>query len=199
MPSDILQIDDIIKTSGIDLQRIGEDLKLYGSLLKALDEQRLEVQKLHSECSAIQATVNNLKIEKEEISRKIKSLLRQHAPFEMEFKEDMNRELHSFAKEIQKKKIENMIENEQMKNRLKAMKAEEREKMILFEKIDASLELLPLVQAARGSTVDNDSLGKAVSKAIQLLVSRLDQVYHATTLVTLKQAINCLKSELVLF
>ncbi len=147
----------------------------------------------------MQATVNNLKTEKEKISRKIKSLLHQHDSIKMEFKEDMNRELHSFAKGIQKKKIENMIENEQTRNRLEAMNAEEREKISLFEKIDAPLELSPIVQAARGITVDNDSLGKAVSKVIQILISRLDLEYHATTIVVLKQAINSPNSELVLF
>ncbi len=198
-PSGILQINDILRTSDIGLQRIGEDLKLYGNLLKTLDELKLRVQKLQTECLGRQAMVNNLKAEQEEISKKIKSLLHQQDSIEMEFKEDMNRQLHSFAKGIQKKKIENMIENEQMRIRLEAMKAEEREKLSLFQKIDAPLEISPLVQAARGITVDNGSLGKAVIKVIQILVARLDQEYHATTIAVLKQAINNLNSELVLF
>ena len=198
-PSDILQINDILRTSDIGMQRIGEDLKLYGNLLKTLDELKLQVQKLQTECLGRQAMVNNLKAEQEEISKKIKSLLHQQDSIEMEFKEDMNRQLHSFAKGIQKKKIENMIENEQMRIRLEAMKAEEREKLNLFQKIDAPLEIFPLVQAARGITVDNGSLGKALIKVIQILVARLDQEYHTTTIAVLKQAINSLNSELVLF
>ena len=198
-PSDILQINDILKASGIKLQRIGEDLKLYGSLTNTLDEQKMHLAKLQSECIVQQATVNKLKTEQEEISTKNRSLFYQHDLIKKEFKEDINQELHSFAKGIQKKKIENEIEYKQIRNRLEAMKAEEREKLSLFKKIDAPLEFLPVLQAARGLTVNNDSLGNAVSKAIQILISRLDQEYHATTIIALKQAMNGLKSELVLF
>ena len=96
-------------------------------------------------------------------------------------------------------KIEHNRLVEENKSKKIAWEAEERERMNLFRKIDASLEISPLIQAARGMEVDGEALRRAMVKAIELMNSRLDPEHHGMSINALEQALTSLKSELVIF
>ena len=198
-PNDILVINEILRTSGVELNRIEEDLKRYGSLQIAIDALELQVQTLRNEFNIWQAKVNSLKSEEEKISRKIRSLLQQQDSFEQEFQNVMNEKFITMRKAIHIMKIEHNRLVEENKSKKIAWEAEERERMNLFRKIDAPLELSPLIQAARGIEVDGEALRRATVKAIELMNSRLDPEHHGMSIKALEQALTSLKSELIIF
>lgn len=177
-PSDILVINNILGTSGIELKRIEEDLKRYGSPQIVIDALTPQVQKLGSECNTWLARVTFLKSEEERRSAKIKSLVDQQDYFERDF-QNVTSEMR---RAIKIEKIErSRLEEERIGNKM-AMEAEEREMINRFRKIDAPLELYPLVEAARGIEVDGEALRGAMVKAIELMKSRLDPEYNRTTI-----------------
>jgi hypothetical protein len=77
--------------------------------------------------------------------------------------------------------------------------AEERQQLDLFQKIAASREFSPLVAAARREQVDGEALRAAVIRAMELMISRLDQLNYENTKANLQKALMSLKSEFIIF
>jgi hypothetical protein len=199
-PSDILVICGILRTSqGMELNRIEEDLKIYRSVQVAADALTVQIRKLAYECNMWQSRVDSLKSEEERICSKNKALLHQRDCIKRDFEGVMNKRLSEMRRAIQIEKIEHKrLEKERISNKM-AMEAEERERINRFRKIDASLALSPLVEAARGIEVDGEAIRGAMVKAIKLMKSRLDPEYSMTTIRVLEQAIGNLESEFIVF
>lgn len=56
-----------------------------------------------------------------------------------------------------------------------------------------------LAKAARGETVDGEALRKAVAKAMEIFITRLDDQHSEQTKSNLQHALQSLKSEFVIF
>lgn len=167
--------------------------------MTTVDALELRLNKLRNELNIWQVRINSLKSEEEKISRKIKSLIQQQDVFERDIQDFKDKKFSEIRRGIQKMKIECYIIGENRKSNKCAMEGELREKMNLLQKLDAPLELSPLVQAARGNEVDGEALRGAMIKAIELMISRLDPEHHGMSIEALEQALTSLKSELVIF
>ncbi|MGH9988719.1 MAG: hypothetical protein ACRD8W_32715, partial [Nitrososphaeraceae archaeon] len=179
-PPDILQIKEIIQASGIECRSIKQNLVQYGNWTTALHQIKTEVWNLKSEHDELLDRVSNLKTLEERITCKIESRIERQMTVERDFENHIKERVTAMAKAIKKTKIRYTIAEEQAKKRIQSLEAEERHKLDLFQKIDASLEMSPLAEAARGQPVDNESYRVALTRAIETMIPKLDLTIHST-------------------
>jgi hypothetical protein len=198
-PFEFLQIYDIIKASGMEPEGIVQDLVKYGNLTKTIGQLEAKVEKLKSDCDDRLGRVTNLKAEEEGMTNKIVSLKKDQFKAEMDFDRRMKERDIALRRAIKKVGLELDIALQQKRKSIAIMDAEEKHKLDLFKKIDAPLELYPVIAASRGQDVDGESLRTSLIRTLEIVLSRLDPENHGTLIATLQQALGALKSEFIIF
>lgn len=198
-PSDISNICNTIQASRMEFGRIIQNLQYYGSLEATIGQLEAKAEKLGSDCDDRLSRVNNLKIAEECISKNIGSMVKEQTLIEKNFEDRIGERVRVARMAIKKIATSSLIAQEQERRRKENFEAQERQKLDLFKKIDASLELSPIIEASRGLTVDNEALRFAVVKSIEIMISTLDPDMNSTLAAALRQAVASLKSEFIIF
>ena len=197
--ADIMEISGIIKASGTEYSRIKQDLKLCGNLQNAISLHTARKEKLESENSKLSAENRTLKSEKDKMSEDIGSLNEQYKAIRQYFDTRTCRKALEYGNRIKEIRNVYVVAKAQRTQSIKALEATERQQMSLLHKINVPFELSPIVDAARGWTVNGEALKKATIKAMELMISRLDDNYNFQAKSEMKQALQSLKEEFMVF
>jgi hypothetical protein len=79
------------------------------------------------------------------------------------------------------------------------MEASERQQLSQLHKTNVPFELSPIVDAARGYTVNGEGLKKSTIRAMELMILRLDDNDNSQAKSNMKQALQSLKEEFIVF
>jgi exonuclease VII small subunit len=196
---DIVEIGEIVKASGEGYSDIKEDLKLYGNLRKANSLLSARNEKLESENRELTVENSVLKSEKERRSGDIRSLIERQKGIEQGFERWVYQRAIEYHNRFKKMKNAYVIAKAKSTQNIKAMEASERHQMSQLHKINVPFELSPIIDAARGYTVNGEGLKRATIRAMELMILRLDDNDNSQAKLKMKQALQSLTEEFIVF
>jgi hypothetical protein len=195
----IVEIGEIVKASGEGYSGIKEALKLHGNLKKANSFLSARNEKLESKNRELSVENSVLKSENERRSEGNRSLIERQKAIEQNSERWVYQKAIEYGNWFKEIGIACVVAKAKSTQNIKAMEASERQQMSQLYKINVPFELSPIVDAARGYAVDGEGLKKATIKAMELMISRLDENDNSQAMLKMKQALQSLKEEFIVF
>lgn len=168
-------------------------------MTNAADQVKNRVEKLRAESQDLLPRVNSLRAEEVQISQKLKTLREKHFEIEQGYEKRMRDRVVEVGNTMDKLRGVLLCERNQGLERLRALKEEEKKEMSLLLKMRVPQEFSPIIEAARGHTVDGEGLREAVTRSMELLIPRLDDDFNGQAKSDMRQALVSLKSEFIVF
>jgi hypothetical protein len=196
---DIVGIGEIVKSSGEGYSGINEDLNLYGNLKKANHFLSTRKEKLESVNRELSTEISLLKTDRNNVSKDIESLHERQKGIEQDFERWASQKVTKNGNQFKEIEDACVVAKAKSTQAITAMEANERQQMIQLHKISVPFEFSPIIDAARGSPVDGEGMKKATIRVMELMILRLDDNDNPQAKSKMKQALQSLKDDFIVF
>jgi hypothetical protein len=180
---------------------MNQELRQYGGLVNAKNQLETLVKALRLEKEQLTAKVKVLKEEALQISLSMKFEMSRGSKIIQIFLKDLEAKIAESSKATEESlrtvKEQSLYIGEQTVKSLQTLDANTKQHLDLFQKVGATAEFSPLVKAARGQYVDLDELKGSVIRAMGIMHSKLTNILNGETKNKLQAAIEGLESEML--
>jgi hypothetical protein len=200
---DIIHWAHILKINKIDTSVLGTDLLEYGSVKASYNEIFTKLQSLKSEADAMKEKIEDLRkmedrisyligFEGQEAQKAIQALVE-------DAQHQISNAVSSYIQKIKNIEQQSLLTGQEAMTIVQSLNVKVKGQFDLIDKIGSLVEFSPLIKAARGRQVDADELKYSVVRALDIMISRLDNITNALTMDKLQQAKTSLQSESLFF
>lgn len=197
--ADFVEIGEIIKAFSSEYTHILQELKDHRNLRNANSQLAAQNEKLVSENSKLSFENQTLRSELDLKSVNLRTLNERHKAIEHEFDRRSFQKVLEYENKIKEKSKAYLAAEAQNIQNINTLKAKQKQRMKILNKINVPFELSPIIDAARGWQVDGESLKRATIISIELLCSRLDDDHNWEAKSKMLQALRSLKEEFIIF
>jgi hypothetical protein len=140
-----------------------------------------------------------IKTDRNKISENIESLNESHKAMDQNFERSAYQKALDYGNRFEELRNAYVVAKARSTQSIKALEASERQQMSQLHKINVPFEFSPIVNAARGLTVNGEALREATIRTMELMISRLDDNDNSQAKSKMKQALQSLKEEYIVF